>query len=186
MLIMEIACKQCNGHYKIREGKFGVFAGCSNYPRCKSTMKVFELVQTFILERGIDVYKWEKVCWKCNEITPVYSYYLGYELEEIDEYLSSFGPVGLGDITYIDQLLGEEIPSVQMRFSNTTKSEYMANTCAFCGALQGRNYVVYDPHEIIEELWHNRNMEKYHYKTFHIDCIAPLMFDVQRIYTESN
>ena len=45
--------------------------------------------------------------------------------------------------------------------SNTTHSPYMANTCIHCGALQGRNYVVEDPHEIIEELWHSRGMDKF-------------------------
>lgn len=180
---MEIGCKQCNGHYKLRDGKFGVFAGCSNYPRCKSTMKLFEIVQTFIQERGINIYRWEKVCWKCGKPTPVYSYYLDYELEELDEYLSSCGTVGLGDLTYIDQLLAKEIPSIQLRYSNTTKSKYMANTCTHCGALQGRNYVVDDPHEIIGELWHDHNMVKYLYKTIHLENIAAVIPDLQRIYS---
>ena len=45
---MEIKCKQCDGFYKLRDGRFGVFAGCSNYPRCKSTLKLYEFVQALI------------------------------------------------------------------------------------------------------------------------------------------
>jgi DNA polymerase-3 subunit epsilon len=39
---MTIKCKRCSGYYKLRSGKFGEFYGCSNYPRCRSTMKVEE------------------------------------------------------------------------------------------------------------------------------------------------
>jgi hypothetical protein len=180
---MNIKCNQCDGHYKIRDGKFGVFAGCSNFPNCKSTMKVFEIVQTFIQEHGINIYRWEKECWKCRKPTFVYSYYLDYELKEIDEYLSSYGTIGLGDLSCIDRLISNEIPSIKMCYSNTTKSKYMANTCIHCGALQGRNYVVDDPHEIIDELWHNRNMVKFLYKTIYLENIIPLISDLKRIYS---
>lgn len=183
---MEIRCRQCNGHYELRAGKFGVFAGCSNYPRCRSTIELSEIVQTFIQERGIHIYRWDKTCWKCGKSTPVYSYYLDYELEELDESLRSCGTVGLGDLDYIDQLLAREIPSIQMRYSNTTQSKYMANTCLHCGALQGRNSVVEDPHEIIGELWHDRDMGKYLHKTFHLNNIDSLLPDLRRIYSGGN
>jgi hypothetical protein len=104
-------------------------------------MKLFEFVQAFIKEHGINIYRWEKDCWKCGKRTQVFSYYLNYELEELDEDLGSYEPIGLGDLDHIDQLLGREFSSIKMRYSNTTKSKYMANTCVHCGALQGRNYV---------------------------------------------
>lgn len=179
---MEIRCKQCNGHYVLRDGKYGTFAGCSNYPHCKSTMKLFEFVQAFIKEHGINIYRWEKDCWKCGKRTPVFSYYLNNELEELDEDLGSYGPIGLGDLDHIDQLLGKEFSSIKMRYSNTTKSKYMANTCVHCGALQGRNYVVDDPHEIIGELWHDHHMGKYLYKTIFLKDLTPLIPDLRRIY----
>ena len=37
---MEVKCKRCDGVYRLRSGKFGVFAGCSNFPQCRSTMKL--------------------------------------------------------------------------------------------------------------------------------------------------
>ena len=30
-------CPSCGGRLKIKNGKFGPFYGCSNYPRCKFT-----------------------------------------------------------------------------------------------------------------------------------------------------
>ena len=32
-------CPQCGGKLLERTGKFGVFYGCSNYPKCKYTIK---------------------------------------------------------------------------------------------------------------------------------------------------
>lgn len=181
---MDIRCKQCNGTYVLREGRYGAFAGCTNFPRCKSTMKFFELVQAFIRERGINIYRWQRICWNCEKNTPVYSYFLDYELKELDEYLSTYGPIGLGDLEHIDMLLANEIPSIQIRHSNTTKSRYMANTCVHCSALQGRNYVVDDPHEIIAELWHDHNMKKYLYKTITLNDLTPLLSDLKRLYSD--
>ena len=32
-----VKCPECDGPMKPRNGKFGVFWGCANYPRCKGT-----------------------------------------------------------------------------------------------------------------------------------------------------
>lgn len=179
---MELKCNRCDGHYVLREGRFGLFAGCSNFPRCNSTIKIHELVKQFIQTNGIKVYQWEKVCWKCGKTTPVYSYYLGYELEELDEYLSTFGMIGLGDLEPIDRMLVKAIPSIKERYSNATKSKYVANGCVHCDALQGRYYIVDDPHEIFVDLWHDRTMDKYLYKTFRVDNIGELVPILKSIY----
>ncbi len=34
-----LICPKCNGQLILREGKYGYFYGCSNYPNCKFTMK---------------------------------------------------------------------------------------------------------------------------------------------------
>ena len=34
-----LICPKCNGQLILREGKYGQFYGCSNYPNCKFTMK---------------------------------------------------------------------------------------------------------------------------------------------------
>ncbi|HIP93120.1 MAG TPA: hypothetical protein EYH39_01775, partial [Desulfurobacteriaceae bacterium] len=35
-------CPKCNSYLVIREGKFGKFLGCLNYPKCKYTEKYDE------------------------------------------------------------------------------------------------------------------------------------------------
>lgn len=182
---VQISCDKCNGHYKIRDGKYGVFAGCSNYPVCKSTLNLPDLVLKYIQKYGLNIYRWEKECYKCKKKTPVYSYYLDYDLADLDELFSMAGrTVGLGDLSYVDELLAKQIPTIQLRYSNTTKSKYMANTCEHCGALQGRNYVVDDPHEIIGELWHNRDMQKFLYTTIEIKDITPLKVEIRQLYAQ--
>lgn len=37
--IESLICPKCNSDLVIRDGKFGQFYGCSNYPRCKYTLK---------------------------------------------------------------------------------------------------------------------------------------------------
>ena len=182
---VKITCINCNGYYKIREGKYGVFAGCSNYPSCKSTLNLPDLILKYIQNYGLNIYCWEKECYKCKKKTPVYSYYLDYDLADLDELFSMGGPtVGLGDLSYVDELLSQQIPTIQLRYSNTTKSKYMANTCEHCGTLQGRNYVVDDPHEIISELWHDRDMEKFLYNNIKIKDIMPLKIEIKQLYAQ--
>ena len=93
--------------------------------------------------------------------------------------------IGLGDLSYVDEMLSQEITTIQLRYSRTTKSKYMANTCEHCGALQGRNYVVDDPDEIFEELWIDRSMGKFLFKHMQIKDTTPLTSDVKRLYTQA-
>lgn len=149
-----IPCNMCNGGYVLHIGKYGAFARCYNFPKCKSILKLPDFVLKYIDLYGIRIYRWNKKCYKCGNITPVYSYYLNYELERFDDTIfAEFKEIGLGDIKYVDKILSSKIPTIEMCYSYTTNSQYMANICEHCSALQGRNYVVDDPHEIIEELW---------------------------------
>lgn len=114
---------QCNGHYVIREGAYGLFAGCTNYPKCKSTLKVPDLIAQFFKIQGVNIYGWGKNCWKCKKTTKVYSYYLAYEIAEI---FGTFGDeIGLGDIPYLDNILMKKYPNIHPRYSKTT-----GNSCA--------------------------------------------------------
>lgn len=180
-----IPCGSCDGHYKIREGEYGIFAGCSHYPACKSTLSLPEFVLKYVQRYGLKIYCWNKQCYKCGKMTPVFSYYLDYDLADLDEFFSMSGPtVGLGDLCYVDEWLSRQIPTIQMRYSKTTHSKYMANTCEHCGALQGRDYVVDDPHEIIGELWHDRGMGKFLYSHLDLKDVSPITEDIKRIYMQ--
>ncbi len=178
-----IQCQECDGNYVLRDGKFGVFAGCSNYPRCRSsknsmssswsTFACMELVFTGGRRNAgsatgrqpsipiISITNWRS--WTSILI---------------------LGCRPWGWIWIIDGLLSQKYATIQKRYSNTTHSSYIANTCSHCGALQGRNYVVEDPHEIIEELWHSRGMDKFWIETIPCpDC--PLLCDIKRIYSQA-
>lgn len=185
-----IKCDLCEGHYKVCSGKYGDFAGCSNFPKCKSTKKLYELVLDFVKKYGISIYKWERICWSCGEVTPVYTYYLSCELQEIDEYFGqNFAIVGLGDIKYIDKILEKKYKFIQKKFSNTMETSYTANTCVNCRALQGKNYVVDDPHKIIGDLWREKaylSMEKYKVETVAVDDVKSMIEDIKNIYFTSN
>lgn len=174
-----ISCDKCNGNYIMRTGKYSDFAGCTNYPKCKSIIKVHDYVFKYIEENGVDIYKWNKICWKCKELTCVYSYYLGYELEEFDEYFSGeFWTPGLGDLPFLDACMTRKFKTIKFRYSNTTKSGYISNGCIHCGALQGKNYVVDDPHEIMGSLIHKKDMEKYWYDTIMVNTINDKIVDI--------
>lgn len=182
---IKIPCDKCDGTYMLREGEHGPFTGCSNFPHCRSTKSIPELVLKFIDRYGIRVYRWNKLCYRCKKQTPVYSYYLDYELSVIEGWSDfSFPIVGLGDLAYVDHLLSERYSCVKKMYSNTTKSSYIANSCIHCKALQGRNYVVEDPHEIISELWHNHQMERFLVDTIFIPDIKLLYDDIKELYTQ--
>lgn len=162
----KLQCKMCNGNYVIRSGKYGLFAGCTNYPKCRSTMDLKNFVLEYICTNGLNIYKWDKVCWKCGKTTSIYSYYPVCDFTTINPTLAElyFRGIGIGDIEYFDKILMNNYPTIQMKYSNTIRMKYVANTCTYCKALQGRNYVVEDPHEIFNEIYSKdpyKDMDKY-------------------------
>ncbi|NLH92558.1 MAG: hypothetical protein GX481_08950 [Atopobium sp.] len=38
----ELICPKCGGKLILRNGKFGTFYGCENYPKCKFTISIAE------------------------------------------------------------------------------------------------------------------------------------------------
>lgn len=180
---MRIKCKNCDGHYVVREGIYGTFGGCSNFPKCKSTIKLYEFVQEMLQERGINIYKWDKVCWKCHKPTPVYSYYLSYQITELEGFPTGcFGIIGIGDINSIDEQMSKEFPTIKKSYSRTVGYSYMANTCEHCAAIQGKNYVVDDPHEIMQELFYG-GMEKYFFKTMKVEVTPAFSKELKEVFS---
>lgn len=45
-----LKCKKCDGKYKLMNGKFGLFYGCSNYPECKSTNSIADFTYDILLK----------------------------------------------------------------------------------------------------------------------------------------
>ncbi len=154
-----LSCKKCDGYYVIREGKYGNFGGCSNYPECKSTINVSEFIILIIKKQGVNIYSFDKKCYNCESYTKVYSYYLTYQLEKIDEFFTiGFSNVGLGDIKTLDEEMEKKYKNIRVMYSKTTNSKYYANACEKCGKIQGKNYVVDDPHEIFDSLYRKKDL----------------------------
>jgi hypothetical protein len=78
----------------------------------ESTLKILDFVYEYTKNYGVNIYAWDKVCWKCGKNTKVYSYYLSYDLSEVDNYFESFSNVGLGDINSMDKLLSTKYPNI--------------------------------------------------------------------------
>jgi hypothetical protein len=75
--------------------------------------------------------------------------------------------VGLGDVPSIDAQLSKVVPSISKNYSYTVHEEYYSNVCPICGALQGKYYVVTDPHDILMDL-ERESMDKYLYCTLSV------------------
>lgn len=60
----------------------------------------------------------------------------------------------------------------------------MANTCRFCGALQGRNYVVDDPGEIFHD-WISYNLSQYIIETIPFNKTGLTRKDIATIIDDS-
>lgn len=166
-----LSCKSCSGEYTLRDGKYGPFFGCSNFPKCKSTAKILDVIYDYFSIMGVNIYRWEKECWKCKKVTYVYSYYLNYELRAVNDFLEGTCTMGLGDLKSLDKVLMDTIPTIKSKFSKTLNSNDIANTCSHCGSLQGNYFVVTDPHEILNELMISYTMDQYLYKNIDIKDI---------------
>lgn len=105
---------------------------------------------------GCLTYGWKRECYKCKRVTIVYTYYLGYDLYELDCSFDGLWGIGLGDIEPVDVALSKKYKTIYESYSNTVNYSYMANHCEHCGAIQGKNYVVDDPHEILGDLENRR------------------------------
>ena len=166
-----IKCKKCDGRYVIRDGEYRSFAGCSNYPKCDSTITIAEYVKKVLEKEGVNIYKWKKQCPRCKKKTEVISYFLNYQLEQFDEIFEMIGNIGIGDVPFIDKILMKRYKNIKLVRSKTINEQYVANICEHCSCLQGHNYVVEDPHEIWGDLIHDKTMEKYLYDNINLNGI---------------
>lgn len=178
-------CRSCqDGKYIIRESDYknAVFAGCSNFPNCRSTITIAEFIKEFLKTNGLNIYCWQKQCPKCKLPTKVISYFLNYDLGEFDEWFQNGWMIGLGDIPFIDKILMDKYENIKYMRSKTTNSTNISNVCENCGCLQGHNYVVDDPHEIWSDLLFDRSMEKYLIDNIKFDDVFIPYKDLNRIF----
>lgn len=174
----ELKCQCCDGHYVYREGPYGSFAGCSNFHSqgCKSKLRKEDFVRQLICEFGVNVYSWEKTCYKCHQTTTVYSYYLMHDLGQFIPPLKRAVELGLGDILQLDRLIARQFWSIAP-FQRKQSGTYMANKCQCCGALQGHSFVVEDPDN--EDIWDglNRDGDMSEYLAVTVEVTEPAVIE---------
>lgn len=80
--LSQLKCQRCDGHYILRAGKNGLFAGCSNYKSkgCRSTLSIEEFFRRYLCEFGVKIYSWDIQCRYCKEKIKFYTYDLVYDL----------------------------------------------------------------------------------------------------------
>lgn len=134
----------------------GRFILCRNFPKCTNYIKPSALACMQLNKVGLEVYSWERECYKCHKSTRVYTYFLDYQLQ--DEYVHLGSHIGLGNIYTLDKLMMKRYGTIKM--CNTKRSDFLGkiatNTCEHCGAIQGYYYVVEDPHEADIEFNHSK------------------------------
>ncbi|MEE9379670.1 MAG: HNH endonuclease [Candidatus Lokiarchaeia archaeon] len=80
--------------------------------------------------KDIEIYKWERKCWKCGEKTPRVSYFFnaGFDYR-------------IGEIEKLDKILMEMYLFLSKTFSKTMEQEVIANICVHCSSLQGNWFI---------------------------------------------
>ena len=70
-----LPCPSCGSPMVLRQGRYGLFFGCSTFPRCRGTLSVAEGTYRMLQTEGLALYQAERPCWKCGEPLRVYSYF---------------------------------------------------------------------------------------------------------------
>ncbi len=161
-----LTCEKCGGEMVLRKGK-SEFYGCSNFPSCTNTMsereytkRLIDKICDYFDEKGIFIYGWGKVCWKCKTKTKVFTYFLDQQVShnlfnDEDSYVLPI--IGLGHIKKLDKYLNKKGYLISKEYSKTMDEVSYANHCTNCKALLGNFYVVTDPHEIMDERFYKQD-----------------------------
>lgn len=184
-----IEFRQVNGEDRIYILKGIEFCDYEDYIYKDSTKYRSEQAYNYLKENGIYIFKYNKECFNCHETIPLYTYLLGHQLEnemgrryKMEDFTITnrhlYDTVGIGTIEKVDKYLMEKIPSIKVNYSNQMGKEYISNTCEYCGVMQGINYVVYNPVEIID-LTYDELKEKIYMK-INIDDIELTDKDIKK------
>lgn len=157
-------CKECNGKYILRDGKYGLFYGCSNYPKCHSTRSIADLTYSILLENGLAIYEFEIECWKCHKTIKIISYFPYFDFCSIDSNLikiDQLSIIRLSVLDGIDKILEDDYSHVKKVYSKKAGFSYVANTCQHCGALQGSTMTLQNVFEKLNEAFKTKSVKQF-------------------------
>lgn len=125
----------------LRQGRYGLFFGCSTFPRCRGTLSVAEGTYRMLQTEGLALYQAERPCWKCGEPLRVYSYFplldLRAQAPGLGERLEPLRAIRLSALPTLDRFLQGRYSTLGQRYSRKAGFSYLANLCPRCQALQG-------------------------------------------------
>lgn len=181
--------REVNGEIRIYILKDIEFCDYEDYIYRNSTNNKVEIVYNYLKRNGVYIFKYEKNCFNCHKKISIYSYYLGnqtkneigikFEMQDFNiSNLQLFETIGIGKIEKIDKYLMNRIPTIHKNFSKTMNMEYVSNTCEYCGAMQGMNYVVYYPFEIKDIPY--KDLKKKVFEKVNIDEIELTEKDIKK------
>lgn len=143
-------CEVCHGRYVARQGAYGPFFGCSNFPACRSTKDPAGLSYLILKRRGIGIYETDHFCWRCGGAMKLRSYFPHLDLLEAEPAFArayDLSVIRLSMADSLDRWLAAHYPEIQWRYSKKAGFSYMANTCPRCGSLQGSQMSLWGMYE---------------------------------------
>lgn len=146
-------CTRCKkGHMVVRNGKHGIFAGCSTYPSCTNSMNLDDLRYLLLKKCGFNMYSWESKCWCCGSSITIFSYFPLLDESDLGKLIDFKENFYLGRFPKLDQYLEKEYPTLQKRYSNYGKVSYVANVCPRCNQIQGMNLTFPDIYNALSSM----------------------------------
>lgn len=167
-----IKCESCGGHYIYRNGKFGDFLGCSNYPKCKSTKSIADITYSPLARHGINIYEIEVPCWKCGKTIKLRSYFPQIDLLISQPDLANIFDlytIRLSVIDTLDQYLSKKYKEIYMKSSKRAGFPYMANNCSYCDSLQGSQLTLEKMYHTLLNTLENQTLSNYIVETIAVN-----------------
>lgn len=90
------------------------------------------------LKMSIEIWSWEKECYKCKKYTPV--------IFPVGDFFGE--SVGYHSLENLPKFLAQNYPCYRNNIQNFKNPEDYANACPHCGAYQGDFYIMEDYFEI--------------------------------------
>lgn len=151
-----LPCPSCGSPMVLRQGRYGLFFGCSTFPRCRGTLSVAEGTYRMLQTEGLALYQAERPCWKCGEPLRVYSYFplldLRAQAPGLGERLEPLRAIRLSALPTLDRFLQGRYSTLGQRYSRKAGFSYLANLCPRCQALQGSQMTLGPVYEQLRRL----------------------------------
>lgn len=136
-----LPCPECGKPMVLRNGRYGLFFGCSAFPACRCTLSLAEGTYRLLRRKGLALYTVSRPCWKCGQSLRVRSYFPYFDLTELlsgaEELLQPLKAVRLSTLPTLDVYLQRRFENLAERYSKKAGFSYVANICPHCNMLQG-------------------------------------------------